>query len=163
MFEKLKTEMETEVSILLPVDGEWVPSGLFSVVRSECAQSWVGTKFAFKNEACMRRMDRRMARLEKMRKLELELEAELDECCICYSAQINVRLQPCRHVALCTPCAGKLAKCPLCRVPIKRRAVVRTKYRAVVLSEHNIKEVGGGFLATMEGLVDSAKAWFRGL
>lgn len=51
------------------------------------------------------------------------------ECCVCYDAAINVRLEPCGHVALCDGCARRLhpQRCPLCRADIVRRVEVRTR------------------------------------
>ena len=42
------------------------------------------------------------------------------ECCVCYDRRIDVRLEPCGHVALCGACAFRLSprRCPLCRADI---------------------------------------------
>ena len=41
------------------------------------------------------------------------------ECCVCYDGEINCRLDPCGHIAVCHTCARKIERsdslCPLCR------------------------------------------------
>jgi len=47
---------------------------------------------------------------------------EESECVVCYDRRIDVRLEPCGHVALCGECASRLRpkRCPLCRADIQR-------------------------------------------
>lgn len=58
---------------------------------------------------------------------EADGAAEESECCVCYDRQIDVRLEPCGHVALCGACAAQLRpqRCPLCRVDIRQVQSVR--------------------------------------
>ena len=51
-----------------------------------------------------------------------------DECCVCYDARIDCRLEPCGHVALCEGCATRLVaprRCPLCRADIRQIVALR--------------------------------------
>lgn len=54
-------------------------------------------------------------------------DEEETECCVCYDRRVDVKLEPCGHVALCGECAGRLRpqRCPLCRVDIDRVDVVQ--------------------------------------
>ncbi|XP_063821423.1 E3 ubiquitin-protein ligase RNF34 [Ostrinia nubilalis] len=45
----------------------------------------------------------------------------LEECCkICMSAPLECVLLECGHIAACTPCAARLAECPICRQYVVR-------------------------------------------
>lgn len=48
-----------------------------------------------------------------------ELEART-KCCVCREVERQVVLQPCRHLALCSGCARRVTRCPLCRRDIER-------------------------------------------
>ena len=44
-------------------------------------------------------------------------------CVVCEDAKKSVLLLPCKHICTCQGCAGGLAACPICRVPIEDRVV----------------------------------------
>lgn len=52
------------------------------------------------------------------------LQNEKFLCRICFLEETNVVLLPCRHHTLCSPCAEKCNKCPICRVLIEDRLTV---------------------------------------
>jgi hypothetical protein len=39
-------------------------------------------------------------------------------CCICWSADRDVLIQPCRHIVSCAKCIKNQRNCPVCRTPI---------------------------------------------
>ena len=49
----------------------------------------------------------------------VEVEEEGEECVICLVTPRNTIVMPCRHMCVCTECAGMLQqrtnKCPICR------------------------------------------------
>mmetsp|Transcript_45503 Transcript_45503/g.90130 ORF Transcript_45503/g.90130 Transcript_45503/m.90130 type:complete len:317 (-) Transcript_45503:18-968(-) len=49
-----------------------------------------------------------------LRNVHGELESRT-KCCVCREAERQVLLRPCQHFALCSDCASRLSKCPLCR------------------------------------------------
>ncbi|KAI3944325.1 hypothetical protein MKW92_032505 [Papaver armeniacum] len=65
------------------------------------------------------------AEITKYSQQEFErLQNEKVLCRICFVADINVVLLPCRHRILCCACSDKCKKCPVCRVPIDERMSV---------------------------------------
>lgn len=46
-------------------------------------------------------------------------------CAACWEAAANCCLKNCGHVVVCMECAGKLDKCPACRVPYSKNGFVR--------------------------------------
>jgi len=51
---------------------------------------------------------------QALRNVHGELESRT-KCCVCREAERQVLLRPCQHFALCSDCAVRLSKCPLCR------------------------------------------------
>ncbi|KAI4357867.1 hypothetical protein L6164_001789 [Bauhinia variegata] len=49
------------------------------------------------------------------------LQNEKILCRVCFEEQINVVLLPCRHHILCSSCADKCKRCPICRVTIEEQ------------------------------------------
>lgn len=35
-------------------------------------------------------------------------------CKVCFSEEMNVVLMPCRHLAVCERCSGRVSSCPIC-------------------------------------------------
>ncbi|PIA39592.1 hypothetical protein AQUCO_02600204v1 [Aquilegia coerulea] len=52
------------------------------------------------------------------------LQNEKFLCQICFVGEITMVLLPCRHHILCSSCAEKCSKCPICRVSIEERMAV---------------------------------------
>ncbi|XP_044465261.1 uncharacterized protein LOC123195549 isoform X1 [Mangifera indica] len=52
------------------------------------------------------------------------LQNEKVLCRVCFQAEINVVLLPCRHRILCSTCCDRCKKCPICRVTIEERLPV---------------------------------------
>ena len=42
-----------------------------------------------------------------------------NECCICFSNEIDVLLEPCNHLTICSTCVTSIKTCPICRTDIK--------------------------------------------
>ncbi|KAK7113741.1 uncharacterized protein [Littorina saxatilis] len=40
-------------------------------------------------------------------------------CKVCYEEEMNTVLMPCRHLAVCTRCSGRVGTCPICRAHIE--------------------------------------------
>ena len=78
-----------------------------------------------KAEAQRRNAEIELERLQQL-KLERDEAAGADGrlCVICLDADKSVMLQPCRHVVLCSSCAGRVHECPVCRVKVKSRVAV---------------------------------------
>jgi len=55
---------------------------------------------------------------QALRNVHGELESRT-KCCVCREAERQVLLRPCQHFALCSDCAGRLSKCPLCRSTVE--------------------------------------------
>ncbi|KAK9114763.1 hypothetical protein Syun_021560 [Stephania yunnanensis] len=65
------------------------------------------------------------AEITKFRQQEFEkLQNEKVLCRICFLSEITIVLLPCRHRVLCSTCADKCKKCPICRVSIEERMLV---------------------------------------
>lgn len=46
-------------------------------------------------------------------------EYEVDSCCVCMDADVDVIFFPCKHMIACGPCAKGLVRCPYCRTIIQ--------------------------------------------
>lgn len=58
-----------------------------------------------------------------LRNVHAELETRT-KCCVCREVERQVLLRPCQHLALCSGCARRVDRCPLCRRGIDRYEVV---------------------------------------
>ena len=57
---------------------------------------------------------------------EPSAEEEANACVVCLDACKNTVLLPCRHMCVCSACAGELSVCPLCRSEVRDQMQVYT-------------------------------------
>eukprot|EP00928_Gymnodinium_smaydae_P017894 TRINITY_DN16829_c0_g1_i2.p1 TRINITY_DN16829_c0_g1~~TRINITY_DN16829_c0_g1_i2.p1 ORF type:complete len:354 (-),score=60.44 TRINITY_DN16829_c0_g1_i2:73-1134(-) len=70
---------------------------------------------------------REQARLSTLSAIDCATcDGEIDGglCVVCFVEQRSVLFQPCRHVVLCSTCAGSCRTCPICRRDVKTRTEV---------------------------------------
>ena len=65
---------------------------------------------------------------EKLKREMLQTENEelqrQNACKVCLDLQVSVLFLPCGHLAVCHVCSPAMETCPMCRQPVKGRALV---------------------------------------
>ena len=56
---------------------------------------------------------------EEARVASAKSEVDKVTCVVCFSAERNVLLLPCKHLVLCSACASKVSACPMCRTAVQ--------------------------------------------